>query len=167
MVLSTKLIFILTTTSTGLIAGLLYAYSCSVNLGLNRLEDSAYLSAMQHINKAILNPCFFFTFMGSALFLPICTFLQYQKPFTSCFNLLLAATLIYLVGVLGVTLFGNVPLNDALANFDISRASMDEIKMQRAQFEPAWNNFHFYRTLAAVCSFVLVILALVFDTKLK
>ena len=159
MSLLTKIIFVTTATTTGLIAGLLYAYSCSVNLGLGRLSDAAYLTAMQSINKAILNPFFFFSFLGTALLLPICTYFQYNKLLTDCFWYLLGATLVYLIGVLGVTMFGNVPLNDKLEAFSIETASIENLKSMRSEFETSWNNFHFIRTLAAIVSFVLVILA--------
>ena len=44
------------TITTGLMAGLYYAYACSVMLGLSRTGDRTFVSAMQQINVAILNP---------------------------------------------------------------------------------------------------------------
>src|SRR5688572_10813811 len=105
------IVLIVTGTTTGLIAGLFYAYSCSINPGLGRLPDEAYLTAMQSINKAILNPVFFISFMGTLILLPLCTYLHYRQPVSPKFILLLIATALYLVGVFGVTIFGNVPLN--------------------------------------------------------
>ena len=55
---TTNIILTIAATTTALIAGLLYAYSCSVNIGLGRLADAEYISAMQSINKAIQNPLF-------------------------------------------------------------------------------------------------------------
>jgi uncharacterized membrane protein len=48
---------------------------------------------------------------------------------TTCFGFLLTASLIYLIGVFGVTLLGNVPLNNTLASFSISTATIEEIKI--------------------------------------
>ncbi len=60
---------------TALIAGLFYAYSCSVVLGLGKLSDAEYLKAMQNINREILNPVFFMmSFMGTAILLPVSAF---------------------------------------------------------------------------------------------
>jgi len=59
MITIQNITLVITTTTTSLIAGLFYAYSCSVNPGLRRLADKEYLTAMQSINKAILNPVFF------------------------------------------------------------------------------------------------------------
>lgn len=58
-----NIILLIAATLTGLSAGLLYAYSCSVNLGLGRLPDGEYLAAMQSINKEILNPLFLQAFL--------------------------------------------------------------------------------------------------------
>ena len=50
---TTNIILTIAATTTALITGLLYAYSCSVNIGLGRLADAEYIAAMQSINKAI------------------------------------------------------------------------------------------------------------------
>ena len=44
------------TITTGLMAGLYYAYACSVMPGLSRTDDRTFVSAMQQINVAIINP---------------------------------------------------------------------------------------------------------------
>ena len=95
----TTITLILTATTTGLIAGLFYSYSCSVNPGLAKLPDGEYLAAMQSINRAILNPVFFATFIGTLLLLPVSTWLQYNEGASKSFSFLLAATLIYAIGV--------------------------------------------------------------------
>jgi uncharacterized membrane protein len=154
-----SIILIITATTTALIAGLFYAYSCSVNLGLGRLSDAGYIAAMQSINKAILNPLFFTSFMGTLLLLPLCTFLHYGQPATVRFWILLAATLIYVIGTFGVTILGNVPLNDALAKFNMQSASIEDISRQRIKFEGPWNKLHTIRTIAGIICLILVIIA--------
>src|SRR5215210_6268399 len=47
------------TLTTGLMAGLYYAFAISVMLGLSRTDDHTFVSVMQQINVAILNPWFF------------------------------------------------------------------------------------------------------------
>lgn len=152
----TTIVLILATLTTALIAGLFYSYSCSVNPGLGQLPDKEYLGAMQAINKAILNPLFFFSFMGTLLLLPLSCYLHYQQP---NFTFLLAATIIYIVGTFGVTVAGNVPLNEALAQFDLNTASVTEIANHRTKFEGAWNRLHSIRTIANVASLVFAIMA--------
>jgi uncharacterized membrane protein len=68
-----KVLLFFTILLSGLVAGLLYAYSCSVNSGLKNLPDAAYLKAMQSINIAIQNPLFFASFLGLPVLLIINT----------------------------------------------------------------------------------------------
>jgi uncharacterized membrane protein len=150
----------ITTLLTGLVAGLLYGYSCSVNIGLKLLPDEEYLRAMQSINTAIQNPYFFISFMGLLLFYPLTVWVFYTQQTISCFYLLIAATLIYFIGVFGVTVFGNVPLNNQLDKFVISSAGSKEIAAMRLTFENAWNKFHLIRTVAAIISFGFTIISI-------
>src|SRR5690606_25058278 len=99
-----KIALLLAILSTGLISGLFYAYSVSVNDGLGRLNDASYLRAMQSINRAILNPIFFLTFMGTLLLLPVSMWLEYRSMGTTgTFYWLLASSLLYFFGVFLVT----------------------------------------------------------------
>lgn len=153
----TNIILIVTVVMTGLIAGLFYAYSCSVNPGLHRMDDRGYLSAMQNINRAILNPVFFMSFMGTLVLLPLSTILHYGKP---GFWWLLIAAVVYAIGVFGVTMAANVPLNDMLDKLDLKNASAERLAEYRGQFEETWNRWHGVRTWAGVVSFVVVALNL-------
>lgn len=150
----TTIVLILTTISISLITGLWYAYSCSVNIGLHRLSDDQYLAAMQSINRAILNPVFFSTFLGTLILLPLCTWLCFERLTTAQWLLMLIASLLYIGGVFGVTIFGNVPLNESLDKFNLGVASASEIKIQRLKFEIPWNRLHTIRTAASFISLV-------------
>jgi uncharacterized membrane protein len=151
--------------TTALIAGLFYSYSCSVNPGLARLTDANYLSAMQSINREILNPVFFMSFMGTLVLLPLSTWLQYNPSAPLRFYLLLGATLVYGVGTFGVTMFGNVPLNNALDAFHLQSASPQALSQQRTLFEKPWNQLHTIRTFANAIALVLVLLACIIDNS--
>lgn len=157
----TTILLIITATVTALIAGLFYAYSCSVVLGLGKLSDSEYLKSMQSINREILNPVFFLSFMGTAFLLPISTFLYRGQNLV--FILLLMATLAYLIGVFGVTIFGNVPLNDQLDKFDIVNSSAEAIKEMRNNFERKWNFLNNIRTVFSVITIVLTVCACIWN----
>ncbi len=158
-----NVMLIITIVLTGLVAGLLYAYACSVNPGLHKLGNKEYLSAMQSINIAIQNPVFFISFMGSLVAFAI-TLFQLRGQQTGAFYYVLIAMLVYVIGVFGVTMFANVPLNNQLANFNISTASRNDLSNMRIIFEKPWNSFHIVRTIASITSFALNIVAL---TKLK
>lgn len=144
--------------TTALVAGLFYGYSCSVNPGLHRLSDTMYVAAMQAINRAILNPVFFISFLGTLILLPLSAWVHYSHPPSPRFWLLVWATITYLIGVLGVTAFGNVPLNEALDSLALTD-SVEAIAAQRVTFETLWNRFHTIRTLASVLALLLVIVA--------
>jgi uncharacterized membrane protein len=150
----------LTILFSGLVAGLLYSYSCSVNIGLKALPNEEYLKAMQSINIAIQNPYFFISFMGLLLLFPLTGWIFYSQKPTISFYLLLIAAALYFIGVFGVTVFGNVPLNDQLAKFGISSASPNQISTMRLTFESEWNKFHLIRTVSAILSFGLTILTI-------
>ena len=150
-------IFLFTTVLfSGLIAGLFYSYSCSVNPGLKLLSNSEYVKAMQSINSAIQNPAFFISFMGLLVTFPVTTFQCYSAN-TNSLYLLWIAMILYFIGVFGVTIFCNVPLNEQLAKFNIGSATSTEIQVMRQAFENPWNTFHTIRTVASVISFALVI----------
>jgi len=150
---------VITATTTALIAGLFYAWTCSVIPGLARLSNFEYIRAMQSLNLSIQNPLFFASFLGTALLLPVCSYLHFGQPISTRFWLLLISTAIYLIGVLGVTIFGNVPLNDSLAAFQLDSASVNEIAEARSRFENRWNSLNTIRTVASSFSIILIILA--------
>jgi uncharacterized membrane protein len=151
--------------TTALIAGLFYSYSCSVNAGLGKLPDAGYLAAMQSINREILNPLFFMSFMGTLIFLPVGTWLQYSNPVSTRFYLMLAATLVYAIGTFGVTILGNVPLNNALDGFQLQSSSPDLLHQQRELFEKPWNRLHSIRAIANAIALILVLLACIVRTE--
>lgn len=154
-----NVILVLTATTTALIAGLFYAWTCSVIPGLARLNHIEYIKAMQTFNAAIQNPLFFICFFGTAILLPVCTYMHFRHPLSIRFWLLLIATVAYLLGVMAVTIFGNIPLNNSLESFSLTLSSPKVIAVQRRNFESSWNNLHTIRTIASALSIVLVIIA--------
>lgn len=152
----TTVFLLITAVLTALIAGLFYAYSCSVVLGLGKLSDAEYLKAMQSINREILNPVFFLSFMGTAVLLPLTAFLFRGQP---PFLFLVLASAAYLIGVFGVTIAGNVPLNDMLDKFDISGSTVEAVKQMRDRFENRWNLLNNVRTVFSVISIALAVCA--------
>ncbi|MEM9261827.1 MAG: DUF1772 domain-containing protein [Bacteroidota bacterium] len=142
---------------TGLSAGLFYAWAVSVIPGTQRVSDTTYLESMQAINRAILNPAFYVVFMGPVIALSSSTFQHHSTGLP--FWLLLGATLLYLLGTFGVTIFGNVPLNNQLDLLELPQLNALQAKEFRLTYEQQWNRLHLYRTIAAVASFGAALVA--------
>ena len=154
----TDITFIITVILTALMAGFFFSYSVSVSLGLGKLTNKEFLTAMQNINKEVQNPIFFTCFFGALLMLFVACFLHHNKPF---FIFLLIATLFYLWGVLLVTFFLNVPLNNKLELFDISNSTEITAKQMRNAFEKHWNFWNNIRTASSIVSLLFLILTCV------
>ena len=152
----TEIIVAITTTLSAIMAGLFFSYSFSVVPGLGKLADIDYLKAMQSINREIQNPLFFICFFGTIIFLPLITFLDYSERQLS-FWLLLSATLIYYIGVFGITIFGNIPLNNQLEKFNLQNETTAAISALRARFENRWNFLGNIRTACSIISLILLI----------
>ena len=73
--------------------------------------------------------------------------------------MVLIALISYLAGTVGVTVVGNVPLNEALETISIRELSVEQMKTTRATYEVKWNMYHKIRTLCAVVSFSAVLLS--------
>ncbi len=149
---------------TGLSAGLFYAWSVSVIPGTQRLSDTTYLETMQSINRAILNPAFFTVFFGCTCLLGASVIFQFSDQKLS-FWFVLGAFTAYLLGTIGVTGLGNVPLNNELDALNLSRMGQEKLAEFRAYYESNWNRLHTIRTTFAVCSFVLAVLSIFTMTK--
>ncbi len=72
----------------------------------------------------------------------------------------MSATILYGIGVFGVTVSGNVPLNETLANFSIDGASPEKLLSHREKFESRWNQYYFVRTAASILCFSMTIRSL-------
>ena len=151
--------------ATGLMSGLWYGWTVSVIPGTRHIPDTNYIDTMQHINRAIINPAFIIPFMGIPLVIGAAAIMQFRAGDSRRGWLLVWAAGTYLVGVLGVTIAGNVPLNDALDGFDLTRSNHQAIGTRRTTYEAPWNRWHYVRTVANVGSFVLASAAAIVTTS--
>ena len=144
---------------TGLSAGLCFTWTNTITTGIGNLDNYGYLSAFQQMNRSILNPTFFIVFFGPS-FLGVINLYVFKDEPNSLFWLLILATVIYFLGVVIVTMFGNVPLNDILNKTDLITASSEDLKTLRNTFEVKWNRLHLIRAISSISSFLLLILTL-------
>jgi uncharacterized membrane protein len=154
-----NMILLITATIMGLTAGIFFCWSVSVTVGLAPLPDKEYITAFQSLNRQIQNPWFFLCLLGTALLLPLSAWMHYHRPAQIQCWLLLAAAVIYLVFVIGITMAANVPMNNALDVFNVHTATDAEITAKRIAFEAPWNRLNNIRTVACIVCLVLTIAA--------
>jgi uncharacterized membrane protein len=144
------------TLTTGLIAGVFYAYAVSVNLGLAAQPDAAYVAAMQAINERIQNPVFFLSFFGAILSLLAALGALSPRPRSGRFWLVVLASALYIGGGFLLTVFVNVPLNEQLAGV-AADASPAELASARAGYEGVWNFWNGVRTVFSSLAFLALV----------
>jgi uncharacterized membrane protein len=149
---------------TGLSAGLCFTWSNAITSGIGRLDDFGYLSAFQQMNRSIINPLFIIVFFGP-FFLGLVNIYLFKNASSPMIWLLMAGIAFYFFGVLLVTIFGNVPLNEVLDKTDLGISSFDDLKQLRNQFEDKWNRLHLIRTVTSIVSFLILIISLLQSTK--
>ncbi|MEM9077543.1 MAG: DUF1772 domain-containing protein [Bacteroidota bacterium] len=147
-----------TTLLVGLVAGLCFTWGNAVTPGIGQLDELGYLRAFQKMNRSIENPLFFAVFMGSFP-VGILTIIMNKGISPSHFWQIVTAVAIYFFGVVLVTIFGNVPLNQVLDKTDLLDSSIEELQALRQKFEQPWNRFHTIRVFASFISFAMLVLA--------
>jgi len=155
----TRLMFVVTLAAalgSGLMAGLFFAFSTSVMSALGRVPAPHGIAAMQSINVTIINPVFLSVFLGTAL-LSALLIVGAIFGWTANPGWVITGALLYIVGVIGITMFINVPMNDALAAAGPDTAAGAELW---ARYLDRWTFWNHVRTLAPLAGLAAFILAL-------
>jgi uncharacterized membrane protein len=145
---------------SGIIAGLFFTFSTFAMTALGRLPAPNGIAAMNAINGAIINPWFFAAFFGTAavsLVLAGVTLFRLSAPGSAW---LLAGGLLYLAGVIVVTMIFNVPLNNALARSDPASAEAARLWTRYLSVWTAWNHVRTVASIAATAAFILALMRL-------
>jgi uncharacterized membrane protein len=153
-----NIILVIGGTLSGLIAGLYYAFHVAFVPALRAMDPRGHIKAMQELNSRIKNPVFFITFFGPSLFLPLAAYLHRDGP---QFVWLVVASLLHIVGGVGVTIGGNIPLNEKLDKVDVNQISESEADRIRQEFQGAgtpWMSFHYVRTITTTIATALVLI---------
>ena len=148
---------LLTALGCGLMAGIFFIFSNTVMNALAQLQPPQGIAAMQSINRVILNPLFFVTFMGTAvisILLAISLVWIWNQP-GSIYILL--GVLCYFVGAFFVTIVFNVPMNEAL-----DKVEPDSIEAANlwAKYLTNWTAWNHVRTVACFLGALVFTLAL-------
>ena len=151
------IVVVLATLLTGLTAGLCFTWNNAVTPGIGQLADIGYLRSFQEMNRSIINPTFIFVFFGP-VFLHIANIFLFRNSSSAIIWMVVASAALYIIGVVLVTIFGNVPLNELLDKTDLMPASAEEIKLLRDKFEIKWNRLHLIRTISSILSFLVLLI---------
>jgi uncharacterized membrane protein len=150
---------------TGLMTGIFFTWSNAVKPGIGKLSDLEYLKALQSMNRVILNNTFKIIFVGAIIttaLLPAFYFNLYPNIVFWIFILIL---FIYWIGAFGVTVIGNIPLNELLDKTSLDSISFEEGKVLRTSIEVKWNNLNLIRSISSGVSFVLLVVSFIFLDK--
>ncbi len=149
---------------TGLTAGLCFTWTNAVTPGLGQLNDLGYLQAFQQMNRSIINPLFILVFFGP-LISQILTIYLKDGNNDKVFWVFVVAAALFILGVVFVTVFKNVPLNTILDRTDLSNSSAEELRILRETFEVPWKQWHLVRTICSIASFAILLFGLVLNNQ--
>jgi len=142
----------------GLLAGLYFAFSAFIMSSLGRIDQASGIAAMNAINVTIVRSLFMPIFLGTtlaSLILVVMALLRRDEPGAA---MILAGGVLYVVGMTGVTMACNVPLNDALAAVD---PSTHEAATLWSRYLKDWTLWNHVRTVASTgaCMFFIAAIA--------
>lgn len=142
---------------TGLMAGIFFTWSNAVKPGIGKLGDLEYLNALQSMNRVILNGAFLIVFIGAIIAVALVPMFHFHLYPKNIFWLFICILAIYWIGVFGVTVFGNIPLNELLDKTNLETINLEEITALRSLIEDKWNNFNLIRSISSGITFLLLI----------
>ncbi|MDJ0796859.1 MAG: DUF1772 domain-containing protein [Calothrix sp. MO_167.B12] len=150
-------LILLAAIGSGINAGIFFAFSTFVMKALGKQPPAQGIATMQSINITVINPWFMVVFLGTGatcILLTISLLLKWHQPSAIYW---IAGSLLYLIGTMGVTIAGNIPLNDALA---IVAPASTEGTILWARFLTDWTFWNHIRTVAALLASILFSIAL-------
>ncbi|MEU0116784.1 anthrone oxygenase family protein [Streptomyces bobili] len=139
---------------TGLVAGVFCGFSTFVMKGLASLPPAQGVAAMKAINVAAVRPAFMLLFVGSAVVCAVIAVVTFvRRPDEGAVELLLGSAL-YLFGSFGVTMFANVPRNNALLAQAPDTAEATAYWPVYVREWTAWNHVRTVASAAAALAYV-------------
>jgi uncharacterized membrane protein len=148
---------LVTALACGLVAGFFFAFSATVMKALARRPAGEGLAAMQSINVVVINPLVMGALFGTALacaVLVVAAFFELGEPYAVY---LLVGGLLYLAGVVLLTIAYHVPRNEAMAKLD---PNSPEAASQWDRYVKSWTAANHVRTIAPLASAALLTIAL-------
>tara|TARA_R110002049_G_scaffold157662_1_gene322637 strand:- start:1122 stop:1604 length:483 start_codon:yes stop_codon:yes gene_type:complete len=139
------------------VGGIFFAFSNFIMKALARLSSAEGIAAMQSVNVTVLNKWFLGVFTGTALvslLLAGYAIANWSTPFAPW---LLGGSVAYVVGCWLLTIVGNVPLNNTLADTALHGS---ESTATWEHYLKRWTALNSQRALGSVVAAFLFIIAL-------
>jgi uncharacterized membrane protein len=140
--------------SSGLIAGVYFAFSGFIMPAFRKIDTTQSIAAMNAINETILRSLFMPLFFGSTLIsvlLIIVALVNWDKTGS---GLTLVAGTVYFFGMFVCTALFNVPLNNTLAKTDPDSLYAHHVW---SRYLNIWTNWNHLRTVSSLVTCVLCI----------
>ena len=154
---------ILATLGCALVAGVTLVFAIVVMPGLKSLGDREFLKGFKAIDRVIQDnqPVFMLVWLGSAVSLIAATLLGFGVLQGIDRALLIAALVLYILGVQLATAIVNIPLNNQLQARNLEQLDAEEITSACEAFEPRWLRWNAIRTwVATLTTSILLVLLL-------
>jgi len=146
-----------------LVGGVFLAFSDFIMRSLSLTGGIGGVEAMQAINREVFRWVFMALFLGmAAVSLVIAGYGATNLAHPSG-ALILLAGLVYLIGCFAVTVFFNVPMNEALARMDLSQDATRAY--WSGTYLPRWTFWNTVRTVACGVSAALLLFGLLWMTQ--
>lgn len=142
-----------------LVGGVFLAFSDFIMRSLSLARPPAGVEVMQTINREVFRFVFMTLFLGMAAVSLVMAIYAAMALSGTAQLLIVGASLIYLIGVFGVTVGRNVPLNDALAGKDTDATTTQDYWTE--VYLPRWTFWNTVRTFACVLSAALLMVGIV------
>ncbi|WP_277213351.1 anthrone oxygenase family protein [Isoptericola croceus] len=137
--------------ATGLAGGVLYAFSAFVMAGLRRLPPDDGAAAMRAINRDAVRPPLMVLLLATVGF-PVAGAVVGLAESAPGAGWAVGGAVVAVVGVLGVTGLGNVPLNDRLE-------AAQDTGAEWQRFVPPWLRWNHVRTVAGAVACAMFVVA--------
>ncbi len=146
------IVLVSATLLVSLVAGFLFAFAVVAMPGIKGLTDREFILAFQGMDGIIQNnsPLFMLVWMGAVLFLIAAAIIGFTQLESLQRNLLLAATLLYIIGVQAPTIVLNIPRNNEIQSVHVDTANATALHEARTEFEDGWNRSNQFRTVMSI-----------------
>ena len=147
------------------VGGVFLAFSDFIMRSLALTSGHGGVEAMQVINREVFRWVFMTLFLGMAVVSLIVAGYGAFGLSGPAGSLIMMAGLVYLIGCFGVTVFANVPMNEALAGMELSSEQTREYWLH--SYVPRWTFWNSVRTAACALSAALLLFGLLWTVQMQ